>query len=250
VCGRRNETKYLKDFFFSTRADDIQLKNVLMSTIKDRSDFFNANNDRVKLGIPCCGCYHVYFGTRETVHLGSTDTVAAWILKLVVAGAEGSGNSEILRRFSTSTFSIDHKLTIGASFSVKDVPIDNRLSVKLQIWDFATEERFRWLLPEYCRGASGALVYFDVNDYETFAQVPEWIDVIRKEAKDIPVMLVGTRCDLPSPQVSREVANEYAMDSGCVGVMFCSCENSTGVEETFSSMAQWMVQYFNSIAGN
>ena len=34
----------------------------------------------------------------------------------------------------------------------------NGKKVKLQIWDFGGEERFRFLLPTYVRGANGALL--------------------------------------------------------------------------------------------
>ncbi|HME52496.1 MAG TPA: Rab family GTPase [Candidatus Lokiarchaeia archaeon] len=170
-------------------------------------------------------------------------TVASWIFKLIVSGAGGVGKTALVQRFCTNTFITDHKMTIGAAFSIKDITFENGVSIKLQIWDFAGEERFRFLLGDYCRGASGALVCFDITDYETFKQLPEWITIIRKEAPAVPILLVGTKYDLPNHQVPYEVAAQYSSDAGCIGAAFCSSKNATNVEEAFMSIGKWMVYY-------
>lgn len=170
-------------------------------------------------------------------------SAASWIFKLIVAGAGGVGKTALVQRFCTNTFVTDHKMTIGAAFSIKDITFDNGVSIKLQIWDFAGEERFRFLLGDYCRGASGALCCFDVSDYETFRQLPQWIEIIRKEAMNIPILLVGTKYDLPNHQVSYEVAQQYAQDAGCIGAAFCSSKTAVNVEEAFMSIGKWMVYY-------
>ena len=65
------------------------------------------------------------------------------------------GKTALIERYVTGSFIEDHKMTIGAQFSVKDVTLDDGEHVRMQLWDFAGEERFRFVLGDYCRGASG-----------------------------------------------------------------------------------------------
>jgi len=45
----------------------------------------------------------------------------------------------------------DDRLTIGVDFTVKIQAIDDK-RYKLQLWDLAGGDRFRFLLPTYCLG--------------------------------------------------------------------------------------------------
>ncbi|MFX0101873.1 MAG: hypothetical protein ACFFCS_20075, partial [Candidatus Hodarchaeota archaeon] len=90
---------------------------------------------------------------------------------------------------------------------------------------------------------SGALVCFDVTDYETFKQLPEWIEIIRREAQNVPILLVGTKYDLPNHQVPYELAQQYAQDAACIGAAYCSSKTAVNVEEAFMSIGKWMIYY-------
>ena len=129
----------------------------------------------------------------------------------------------------------------GISAADRFFKLGMAVPVKLQLWDLADETRFRFLLADYCRGASGAIVCFDVTNFDTFWQVPAWIDMIREESKAIPIMLVGTNSDRPSQQVPHEFADRYARDAGCIDASYLSMDTSFNVETTFQCIATWMV---------
>ena len=130
-----------------------------------------------------------------------------WVFKVIVAGQGGAGKTALIQRYVNNKFIEDHKMTIGADFSVKDVTLDTGEAVRMQLWDFAGEERFRFLLGDYCKGASGALLCYDVTDYETFSAVPEWLKIIRENAGMIPIILVGNKYDLDNHEVDIETAS-------------------------------------------
>jgi Ras-related protein Rab-1A len=133
-------------------------------------------------------------------------------------------------------------MTIGAAFSIKDVTLDTGESCRMQLWDFAGEERFQFILADYCRGAAGAMICFDITDYDTFRELPTWLKLIRQGAGNIPTVLVGTKWDLPNHEVELEVAEKYAVDAKCeAGAVFCSSKDSINVEETFHALAKWMI---------
>ena len=166
-----------------------------------------------------------------------------WIFKVIVAGAGGVGKTALIERYVTGSFIEDHKMTIGAQFSVKDVTLDDGEHVRMQLWDFAGEERFRFVLGDYCRGASGAFICYDVSDYATFEQLPEWIGIIRKHAGMVPIILVGNKYDLNEHEVDIDTADKYSVDAKCLMNVMCSAKLDLNVDPMFTAMAKWLIYY-------
>ena len=69
-----------------------------------------------------------------------------YTFKVVVFGDSQTGKTTLTHRFLTNLFKDDIQMTLGVDFLLKAIDIDN-FKVKLQIWDFAGEERFRFLFP-------------------------------------------------------------------------------------------------------
>ncbi|MHA1521479.1 MAG: Rab family GTPase [Promethearchaeota archaeon] len=166
-----------------------------------------------------------------------------WIFKCIVAGAGGVGKTALIERYVSGKFIEDHKMTIGAQFSVKDVGLSSGEHVRLQLWDFAGEERFRFLLGDYCRGASGAFICYDLTDYSTFEQIPEWLRIIRQNAGMVPIILVGNKYDLPNHEVDVETAEQYAEDARCLMNVMCSSKLDLNVNPMFEAMSKWLIYY-------
>ena len=116
-------------------------------------------------------------------------------IKIVVAGDGGVGKTSLLNRYISDTFLTAMKMTIGTDFFSKTMEIADSI-VKLQLWDFGGEPRFRFLLPGYCKGARGVLLAFDMNDYTTLMNLDEWIQIIRENTKDPILILIGTKADI------------------------------------------------------
>ncbi len=167
----------------------------------------------------------------------------SYIFKVVVAGAGGVGKTALIQRYCSGTFVEDHKMTIGAAFSMKNVVLDTGEQVKMQLWDFAGEKRFRFILPDYCKGTSGALVCYDITDYETFTQIPEWLKIIRTTAGMVPVILVGTKYDLEPHEIELDTADQYATDSKCIMNVWCSSKLDVNIEAIFAAMAKWLIYF-------
>ena len=168
-----------------------------------------------------------------------------WIFKVIVAGAGGVGKTALIERYVTGSFLEDHKMTIGAQFSVKDVDLNSGEHVRMQLWDFAGEERFRFVLGDYCRGASGAFICYDLSDYSTFEQIPEWLKIIRENAGLIPIILVGNKYDLAEHEIDLQTAEQYAVDAKCLMNVMCSAKMDLNVEPMFTAMAKWLIYYAN-----
>ncbi|MCJ1254366.1 hypothetical protein MMC24_002181 [Lignoscripta atroalba] len=69
--------------------------------------------------------------------------------------------------------------------------------MKLSLWDTAGQETYKSITRSYFRGASGALLVFDISRRETFDSVTAWLHDLRQIAEEgIIVILVGNKCDL------------------------------------------------------
>ena len=78
--------------------------------------------------------------------------------------------------------------TIGADFYIKNVEIEG-INVALQIWDFAAEESFRFLLPQYIRDANGAIIMYNSIDAKSLKNLSEVLEIVKKNVGEIPIFL-------------------------------------------------------------
>ena len=166
--------------------------------------------------------------------------------KVVIFGDAGCGKTTLTQRFFTNLFKSDTKMTIGVDFEVKSMDINGK-KVKLQIWDFGGEERFRFLLPTYVRGANGALFMYDVTNYSSLAHIDDWMLVVRKEIKSepdtFPIIVVGGKADLiDDREVTGDEGINIAKSRDVDGFIECSSKSGENVEETFDALTRLMIQ--------
>jgi len=168
--------------------------------------------------------------------------------KIIIFGDAGCGKTTLTQRFLTNLFVSDSKMTIGVDFEVKSLEVDKQ-KVKLQIWDFGGEERFRFLLPTYVRGARGGLFLFDITNYSSIAHIDDWLNVIRKEirAEDVfPIIVVGSKADLvENREVSAEDGIKIAKSRNVDGFIETSSKTGENVEKTFEALTSVMLNNSN-----
>ncbi|MCK4778764.1 MAG: GTP-binding protein [Candidatus Lokiarchaeota archaeon] len=128
------------------------------------------------------------------------------LFKIVIVGDGGVGKSTMIQRLTTGQF-IPQKITIGTDLATYDLDIDN-INIRLQIWDFAGERRFRLFLPNYSRGATGCLLCYDITRRTSFDSLDEWFNIVNENAIDPVFILVGEKLDLAD--IRRSVKNEHA----------------------------------------
>jgi len=168
--------------------------------------------------------------------------------KMVIFGDAGCGKTTLNQRFLTNLFKSSTTMTIGVDFEVKSLEI-NEKKIKLQIWDFGGEERFRFLLPTYVRGANGALFMYDVTNYSSLAHIDDWLMIIRREIPvdvNFPIIVVGGKADLiEDREVTGEEGINISKSRGVNGFIECSSKTGENVEETFEALTRLMMQKSN-----
>jgi small GTP-binding protein len=166
--------------------------------------------------------------------------LGTYLFKVVIAGDGGVGKTTLLERYVSGTFNQNTKMTIGANFHAKELTVDGEKAT-IQVWDFAGQERFRTMLPSFCLGARGALVCYDLTDYQTFENAQSWLEMIRNAVQDIPIVLVGCKYDLDDHEVEIEIAEDYASKSGCICNVMCSSKDDINVADVFIALTEWMI---------
>jgi small GTP-binding protein len=119
-----------------------------------------------------------------------------YLFKVIVAGEGGVGKTTFINRYATNKFIEDTKMTIGVSFYSFENKISEDVTIKLQVWDFGGEKRFRFILPSYCEGAHGVIFAFDLTRISSLLNLHEWLDLVKTNTRNAIFLLIGTKADL------------------------------------------------------
>ena len=211
-----------------------------------------------------------------------------YIAKLVCIGDSGTGKSsvpppsplpiptanplpppQLTIRLCEGRFIPHHDVTIGVEFGSRLVdvgpppsspsPSSRQKRMKLSLWDTAGQETYKSITRSYFRGASGALLVFDITRRSTFLSVTSWLNDLRQIAEEgIVVVLVGNKTDLceegvqngsPSAQhsglakeskraVTATEAEAWCRENNVLRYVETSAKSGEGVEAAFLEVAQ------------
>ncbi|XXG97124.1 Ribulose bisphosphate carboxylase large chain [Hypoxylon texense] len=209
-----------------------------------------------------------------------------YIAKLVCIGDSGCGKSSLTIRLCEGRFSPQHDVTIGVEFGSRIVPVGPPHSkpqlppsssaseggglpepprvasnapqkhMKLSLWDTAGQETYKSVTRSYFRGASGALLVFDITRKATFSHVTDWLNDLRAIADpDIVVILVGNKLDQTQSEdesapnkreVTRQEAEDWARRNGVLQYVETSAKSGENVEEAFMRVAERIFENINA----
>jgi small GTP-binding protein len=168
-----------------------------------------------------------------------------YLFKLIIAGSGGSGKTTLLQRYTTGLFSGSTKMTIGVDFSVTSSKTKYG-PVTLQIWDFGGESRFRSMLPSFCLGASGCLMLFDPLRPDTFHELVEWVEIVRGNTKNVPILLLSSKQDLilegHPMTIPKEEIEGFVTKHALRGYSAVSSKTGLNVVESFIHISELMIE--------
>lgn len=125
-------------------------------------------------------------------------------------------------------------------------PQENQKKMKLSLWDTAGQETYKSITRSYFRGASGALLVFDITRPTTFTSCTQWLQDLRQIAEEgIVVILVGNKSDLAGDnsdsnqrRVTREEAEEWCRKNNVLRYLETSAKSGEGVERAFLEVSE------------
>ena len=161
---------------------------------------------------------------------------SSYKFKVCLFGPGNVGKTSLLIRYIKDFFNSDLKKTIGSSFLIKDVIIDQK-DVRLLLWDIGGQEQFAKLRTIYFKGSNAALGVFDVSEPQSLLKLPGWVSSIKKTVKkSIPMIIVGNKIDIER-QVGRQEAEDLAKRLNC-DYLETSAKTGEKVEFAFESIAR------------
>jgi small GTP-binding protein len=166
--------------------------------------------------------------------------------KLCIFGDGGVGKTTLTHRYMSGVFQEHYKLTIGMDFHVKKLEVDGKM-ISLQIWDFAGERKFRFLLPSAVLGASGALFLYDMSRFVTFKNLNDWVSIFKEaneeEGQEVPAILIGSKLDLQERRaVPLEEGVRFANENNFFDYLECSSKSGANVDQVFEKIGRIMIQ--------
>lgn len=164
-----------------------------------------------------------------------------YLFKYIVVGDAGVGKSCLLLQFTNKRFRTEHDITIGVEFGHRLVDLEDK-RVKLQIWDTNGQEAFRSITRAYYRGATGALLVYDISRRGSFDRLAQWLSDARQHSQPHMVVgLIGNKSDLPHREVSQEEGAWFAKQNGLI-FLEASAKTGHNVEAAFLDVAQGILR--------
>ncbi|EMR63258.1 putative gtp-binding protein rab2 protein [Eutypa lata UCREL1] len=201
---------------------------------------------------------------------GSSATFAAF----AAADASNSNDNDNSNNAATSSTSSRPSSSTTAT-APEGLPQPRRKEVeipqkhmKLSLWDTAGQETYKSVTRSYFRGASGALLVFDITRRATFLHATDWLSDLRQIAEpDIVVVLVGNKLDEVTPdhhaeednennnnnnkkekkrEVTASEAREWAAKNGVLAYVETSAKSGHNVEAAFAGVAERIFENINA----
>uniref|UniRef100_A0A8C5N488 Uncharacterized protein n=1 Tax=Leptobrachium leishanense TaxID=445787 RepID=A0A8C5N488_9ANUR len=138
------------------------------------------------------------------------------IYKIILLGSTNVGKSSMILHLVKNNSQVTDS-TIGGAFCKYKLFLQDK-ALEFLIWDTAGQERFQSVCRMYYRGATAALLVYDVTRKETFSRAQVLLHEVEKYFKqgEVIVFLIGNKKDLQS---ERKVSQEFP------STPLCSCSS-------------------------
>lgn len=154
--------------------------------------------------------------------------------KAIFLGNTACGKTSILMRYQHDYFPEGINSTVAGAFVTSNIETPEGQAV-LNIWDTAGQEKYRSFVPMYVRGASVALIVFDVTDRQSFNSIDSWISEVDRESDDrCTIYIVGNKADLPMEVEEDEIYQKANLIGAKVAIV--SAKTGEGILHLFQNV--------------
>lgn len=158
--------------------------------------------------------------------------------KIVVLGSGGVGKSALTVQFVQGIFVEKYDPTIEDSYR-KQVEVDGQQGM-LEILDTAGTEQFTAMRDLYMKNGQGFVLVYSITAQSTFNDLQDLREQILrvKDTDDVPMVLVGNKCDLEGERVvGKEQGASLARTFNCA-FMETSAKAKINVNDTFYDLVR------------
>lgn len=172
-----------------------------------------------------------------------------YTFKISLIGDEAVGKTSLFKRYVDGVFKANYQITIGFDFSNKFVELENGAKVTLSIYDFAGQQRFRFLNSTAFLGAAAVIYVFDLTRPSTLESVFEWAGYNKQHNKnwyECVELVVGNKLDLwqDNKVIDADTLSDFHNRISeksrirAENYFYSSAKNGDNVEEIFTTTAK------------
>jgi Ras-related protein Rab-5C len=162
--------------------------------------------------------------------------------RIVLLGEATVGKTSLLRRFTENSFDEEYKQTIGTTFASKDLEVTDKDNITRQVrlvcWDMGGQATYRELRRQYMKGASAAVIVYDVTKPETFMAMNNWYESFREVCPDALAVICANKTDLADQRMVPVEPGHMLRDWFQADYYETSCKTGACVEDVFAALAE------------
>jgi len=162
-----------------------------------------------------------------------------YLFRISVFGCKNVGKNSLAKsKFLNNPFDLDYMATIGIEISSKTIEI-YETGVRLTFFIFSPEQRFwdnteKHNLGGLVRHSAGTVIMYDITDQITLDRASQWIQIIKNNTENIPILLIGNKLDLEEHRkVSKEQVEKFKDENNISSSMEISLKTGENVEKMF-----------------
>ena len=160
------------------------------------------------------------------------------VIRITMLGDSAVGKTSLISQFLTQNFDENYLTTIGKDKLEKKVVMKDGNEIKLIIWDTAGQERFHSIATSTIKGSHGIILTFDLTKRSSFNSLESWLNDIKENSNEVPVIIFGNKCDLfENYEVENEEAKKFAKEHN-LQYFETSAKQNVNVQEGFNSIAE------------
>ena len=160
-------------------------------------------------------------------------------------GDSAVGKTSLISRFLTQNFDENYLTTIGKDKLEKKVVMSDGNEIKLIIWDTAGQERFHSIATSTIKGSQGIVLTFDLTKRSSFNSLEGWLNDIKENSNEVPVVIFGNKCDLfEKYEVEENEAKNFAKEHN-LEYFATSAKQDINVQDGFDLLAKMAYEKYS-----
>ena len=168
------------------------------------------------------------------------------IIKVLVLGNSTVGKSNFIFRFCQNDFQESHISTVGIDCQSKIIQLHDKTSVKINVFDTAGQERFMCINRNLFTRVQGILLLYDISQLRTFEKLKDWIETIKENCADIPIILVGNKVDLEDNRAVSYDEGKKIADENEFMFIETSAKTNINVDKAFMELAEKILRDYKT----
>ena len=150
------------------------------------------------------------------VELVDDKTQNDFYIKVLVIGDVEVGKTSIFNQFTKHEFYPSYSPTTGYNFFFVKLKTNNKV-MKLHIWDTSGNPTYRVNCLQWFRNSELCIVVYSVTNLDSFNNVKIWINDLRANNSDAPIVLLGNQSDdeenrAVTKEMGEKIKEEYNLE--------------------------------------